>query len=802
VNYLIEYFAKKGLFCNLITIAIFIVGIISVLTIRKEAFPNIQFDAINITTRYPGASPEEVERLITNPLEQDLQEIEGIKELKSISVEEVSLIKLKLDPDQTNAEDAKSDVQEVVDRFTNLPDGAEDPIVESREGKLRPVIELVVAGDLSELNLRKEAKSLEKVVEGLPEVARVAFRGLRDFEIRVEADLQKMAHYQLSLEDLVQALRKQNFSIPGGVVEPNLNDKNSKELIVRTIGELKDENDVKNTVIRANDLAQPIYVKDVAKVTFGLEKVKEFNRTGGAPSISLTILKKEKADIIDLVDKVQILLKQSTSSLNPKIRISYVNDLSYFIRRRIKVLSSNLMIGLILVMTVLSIMLPGRLALITAIGIPFAFLSAITLFDIFNVSINLISLMGFIIVIGMLVDDAVVVTENAARFIDDGMKPTEAAIKATQQIWPAVTASVFTTIMAFLPFVFMTGIFGKFLIYIPIAVISALSFSLLECFFILPHHIGFWMKAKVSNDSKNNKKKVKDKVTDFWNSNVVPKYISALKVVIKNRYAFFVLALSFIMGTGYFAVNKMKFVLFPPGGVEVFIINIDAPEGTVLKQTSKLVVPIEEAIAKLPKIELDNFITKIGIQQSRPNDPNTKRGGEFAQIVVYLTPEQSRIRSAKEIVSELRGQLDLPTGLKRIAFERISGGPPVGKPINVGVSGRKYEEILPVVKMLKQKISKLAGVIDMTDDYVLGKEELRVIVNQAEASAADLNVFAIGNSVRAAYEGIVATKIRTLDEEISIRVSFPESSRQSAKTLLTITPDKAITPIIPINVNG
>ncbi len=781
---IIAFFTKEGVFADLATVFVLIVGIAAAILIRREVFPNVDYDIIVVSTIFPGATAEETEKLITNPIERDLKEIDGIKKMTSTSQESRSYIVLQLDPDVTSQEEAKVDVDEVVDRF-DVPEGAEDPDVNAIDSSLVPIIEVAIGGEVSEEKIRAEAKKLEKIIEALPDVARVSYSGLRDFEIKVEALPEKLSRYQLSLNDLILALQGQNISIPGGVIERESTEAQlSSDLIVRTVGDFEDVRGVESTVVRANDLGEAVRIGDVATVSLQLEKATLYNNTNAKRSIRLTVLKKERGDAVRLVDKVKEEVDEYKKTLDSRMEISYVNDLSNFIRRRLGVLTNNLIIGLGLVLLFLSFFLPFRVAAVTAIGIPFAFFATLFYFYTEGAGLNLITMMGLIIVIGMLVDDAVVVMENSVRYMEKGISPLKAATLGTQQIWPAVLASVLTTVMAFYPLMIMTGIFGKFIRYIPYAVIMALLFSLAECFFILPYHIGRWIRPrKTEEGTLEISNKLTHKTDALWKKYVVGNYLTVLEKLIRFRYVMVVGVLAFIVVTGVLAVTKVKFILFPPDGVEAFMIKAEAPVGTGLNETARLMKPLEKVVTeRVKKSELESFVTTIGIQQQSVDDPNTKRGSQYAQIMVFLTPEVDREREAKEILEEIRTNIGDTAPLK-VVFQRINPGPPVGKPISVGIQGESYENILAGSEEMKSFISGLDGVSDLTDSYSLGKEEVVVRVNSVEASAAGLSVAEIGNTVRAAFEGIVATSITQLDEEIDVRVLLEKGDRNKVDSL-------------------
>ncbi len=724
--------------------------------------------------------------------------MDGIKQLNSYSIEGRSSIIAKLDPDQTTEAEAKDDIQDVVDRLSELPEGAEDPVVTSLDTKLNPVIEIAVAGDLPKIELRNIAKAIEDELETVDGVARVEPKGMRDIEIRVEANPRKLANYRLSLDNLIQALKGQNVSIPGGSVEVGPNNK-SGEKIVRTTGEFESLEDVRNTVIRANDVGQAVKISDVATVRYDLEKTSVLNKTNGIPSISLTVLKKERSDAIVLVDDVKEKVEELKAKYEGQVEFSYINDMSDYIRRRLSVLSSNLVVGLTFVLIILSLILPLRVALLVSLGIPFAFFGAMIYFYQFGYTINLVSLLGLIIVTGMLVDDAVVVTDNAYRKMEEGLPPEEAAIKGAQEIWPSLTASVFTTIIAFVPMLFMSGVFGKFVKQIPLGVIIPLFASLIEGFFILPSHISRWIRyRKAQPNNHSGIRRALAKSQHFWEENIVPAYLRGLDRILRRRYLLATGILAIFIGSILLAVFGMRFILFPPRGIEIFFVKMETDAGYSLEQTMEAIKPVERVIRNLPDNEIKDFTSTVGLVQQDPNDPNTQRGNQYAMIQVFLEPESHRARKADEIIEAVKASVGPVPEFRNISYEMVKPGPPVGKPISVGVRGKDYNEILAAVEDLKNFVATIPHVSDISDTYVPGKEEYRVILNKNEAAASSLNVATVGTTVRAAYEGIVATNIQKLDEEIAVRVSLPPEDRttkQALESLFILNPMGSLIPL-------
>ena len=350
-----------------------------------------------------------------------------------------------------------------------------------------------------------------------------------------------------------------------------------------------------------------------------------------------------------------------------------------------------------------------------------------------------------------------------------------AAIDGTYQIWGAVFASVMTTVLAFYPMMTMTGIFGRFVKYIPMGVICALLISLLECYFILPYHIGRWVSLEYIKKPQRGFKK---RFNELW-VEVTQAYSSFLGWVMEVRWWVTGLFLLLLVSTLWMAKNHMKVILFPSKGIDQFLIQVKAPSGTSLDQTSDFIKPVEKELQKLP--ELKNFTTTVGSLRDRPDMPG-ERGSRYAQITVYLKNERERSRLADEIIEDLEKKFSMPENVD-LSFIRIKPGPPVGRAVDIGVRGQRYGEILSLVKEIVSDLKKIPGVRDITQDYSPGKEQLVVRVDQKEASSLGLSTASVGRSVFSAFQGVVATSLKGLEEDIDIRVSLPESDKEGGESI-------------------
>lgn len=652
----IDFFIHRSIFGNLLSAIIIIAGIFSFANMQRDAFGTVDFDIVLITTIYPGASPQEVEKLVTLPLEREIKSVEGIKKITSSSIDSRSGVVLTLEPDLKDKARTLQEVRDAADRAKfDFPDDAEEPMITEITSARTPIIEIAINSrvdakpGLNEWELRDQAKLLQEKLERIDEVALVVLGGYRDREVRVEIDPIKMTLYNISAEEIVDALRVRNLNFPGG----NVIDK-GREYSIRTVKEFQESGEIEDVILRQNDFGGAIRLSDVAEIIDDFEKQNLIQKANGKEAIILTVLKKESADAINLVDRVHETLDDfKENEALADLEMSTMNDLSYFIRRRLSVLTGNVGIGIVLVLSSLFFFMGWRVALMVAFGIPFSFAITLIVMHQLGISVNLISMFGLIIVSGMIVDDAIVVGENIYRLIEKGVAPMKAAIMGAQEMLMPVVAAVSTTIVAFLPLMFMGGIMGKFIWALPAAVMIALGASLLESFFILPSHV---VDITTGVNKENIVKKEDSRELRFFQF-LQRKYRTLLEFSLRNSYAvliFFFFAFIFSIAL----IRVTGFSLFPKGNIEIFFAQAEAGRGVSIQEMNRRMALYEKAVLALPENELDSFNTKIGIHQEDPNDPFTKRGNHYAQIAVYLTPETQRDRKASDIISFMNRQLD------------------------------------------------------------------------------------------------------------------------------------------------
>ncbi|MCB0412558.1 MAG: efflux RND transporter permease subunit, partial [Bdellovibrionales bacterium] len=606
---IIAFFGREHLFGNLITLMIFIFGIYGAYEIRRDIWPNVDFNTTTIATILPGASPEQVEKLIVNPIEEGLREVDGLKKILSTASENTAITVIQLDPDARNPDKTNQDIRPAIDRVDDLPDAAEKPVVNVIETGTLPVIEVTVQSkELSNIDVRDAAKDLSRELSLLKQVASVDELGDRKKEYLVEARPVDLARRRVSLSDLIRSIQARNISLPGGTVESN----EGKELLVRTESEYKTPESLLATVLQSNEAGYGTSLKDVADVRVQLAEPTRLYKSHGEPASILVVAKKANADTYDLINNVKAETTDFSKRVGEKYHFGYSNDFSIYLTNRLNALGSNLAIGLFLVMIVLVFFLPWQVTLVVAIGIPVALLSTLMTAYLMGWSLNLISLIGLIIVLGMLVDDAIVVTENVWRHVEMGKPLLEATVEGAREVFGPVLASVLTTVSAFAPMLFMTGIFGAFVFEIPLMVILALSFSFLEAFFIMPSHFTSWVGTFSAHHMSRPKE---EREKPHWFDRVALKYQQYVEWSLRFRYFILVTLMGALVLTGVLLAQTGRFILFPGEGIELFFVQVEAPSGTPIEKLSKLMEPIEKAVAEMPKEELKDFVTSLGIIQ-------------------------------------------------------------------------------------------------------------------------------------------------------------------------------------------
>jgi len=767
-----KFSVNQSLFINLVSAMLIIIGLLVMFGMNREVFPNVSFDIVSISTAYPGATPIDIEKLITVPIEKELKELDGIDEINSSSASGASYITVEIDPDESDKKKVVNDIKDAVDRVKDLPkDIYEDPITIEIDSKQYAIIEVSLSGDMSESKLRYYADALEDMLEDISGVAKATKSGYRDREVQIHLDPAKLKEFYVSFNEIEEALATRNVSIPAGEFNTDVT-----EYSVRTTGEFTTVKEVEDIIVRANDAGNWLRIKDIAVVKDSFKKEDIIYKTFGNRSINLLITKKASGDALNIVDKIKIKCGEFIKNCPDPLKISYVNDYSYFARRRLNVLGNNGWVSFLIVIAIMMIFLQYRVAIVTIIGIPIAFLATFIIMSTMGVTINLMSMFGLIIVLGMLVDDGIIVAENAYRYMEEGFSPRDAAIKGTEDVMGAVVAAVFTTIAAFSPLLFMTGLIGKFIRNIPMVLIIALIASLGEALIILPSHLADFVKVKIGADGKP--RGLKKEMP--WFKRLVSVYTKIVETAVKKKWYVFtgtliaaIVSIAIII-LSFSGKGPLQFVLFPSAGINYFFIRAEAPIGTPLNKTNELIVPVEEIVAQIPAEEMDAFVTSVGNIQEDRHDPFGGKASHLVQIAIYLKPEQDRKRSADQIIAELRKKTKGIKGFTEFRIDKPEAGPPVGKPVEVKARGEDFDTLDEIAFEYIDYLKTIDGTTDVTWDHKPGKEEIRIKVDHDKAQTAGLSIAQIAKTVRGVFEGIIATQIKPVkaEEETDVTIMF------------------------------
>jgi len=766
---MIEFFLRRPVLSNLVTLVLCVVGGWHFYSSRREAFPDIKFDIVLIQTPYPGASPEEVEALVTRKIEDQVRGVSGIDRAESWSLENLSIVVLRLDEELTQREKDKAvnDLYQAAQRVEDLPELANKPIVQELTAD-RPLITLSVAGGTDE-DRDRFAEEVKDIIEELDGVSRVTFKGDREREILVEADREKLARHRLTMGELAAAIRGRNVDRSAGSTWAG-----TLENWVRVRGAVFTPEEVGAIVVRGNEARENLRVSDLARVSEGFAEGAVRTRANGKPAIELHISKHKSADVIVLTDRVRKLREQIAPRAAAKgMELLLSDDVSFFVKRRLKVMTGNMIQGGFLILAALFLFLDWRLAAVAAWGVPISFATALVFAVPLGFTFNLMTLLAFIIVLGMLDDDSVVVAENIYRHLEMGKPAFQAAVDGTKEVmWP-VLGSVLVSSCAFLPFAMMGGIMGKFMFMIPVVVVMCFLASLFEAFFILPGHVLELLPFG---------RPVGETATaGRWYLAVVAGYRRAITWVISHRGKFALLLLAFLLFTASVAYWRIKFVLFPEGLVDQLYIQVEMPAGTNLETTQKAVEYVEKFVGALPPDELEIMTAVVGLKGQEDQE---RLGTHNGQVRLYLTPEEKRARKTKEIVADLRTRIALPPGAKDIFFNELKPGPPAGAAVMVRARGRDPEVNRKIASEIKDYLREIKGVADISDSLEDGKWQWRVIPNDLEAAFAGLDAESIARDLFYAVDGKKVSLIQRPDEEVEIRLRLKPEQRDSAADLL------------------
>ena len=763
---MIHFFASRHTLANVFTLMIILLGIGTLTFIQRDNFPSVDLAEMVITTRYPGASPQDVELNVTNKIEKELKEVDGIKRYTSFSMENISIISVKLDIDARDLGKVKTDVRDAVSRTSDFPievDG--QPLVrEITTATAIPIIEVGLTGDIPYSEMREIARRAEKQLENIPGVSRLERFGYRDREIHIEMLQDALEQWQVPGAQLVSAIANRNIRASGGSFESYTSEKN-----IVTLAQFESPLEAEDVIVDVTEDGTMVRISDLAivKDTFEPEKVR--SRMNGESAISFVVYKKDTADIIRTVDRIKAFIEENQFRLPESVSIEFSNDASQNVDKRFQVVLSNGALGLALVLITLAFFLDLRSAIWVAMGIPVALLGTIFLLPAFGAYLDSIALGAMILVIGIIVDDGIVLAENIWRYREQGLSPLEAAVEGASAVYKPVITTLATTGLAFAPMFFMTGTLGDFIYVIPLVVVLALLVSFAELTVALPAHL-IWGAKDI--DSVKTRKRL-----DI--ESIKAAYGRFLKGILRWRYSVIVAASILLAGSFWYAVRYMDFVLFPTQSANTVYVLVELPVGSSLDYTSDTMRKLEALVEDLPEGEMESYTTRIGGLGGFFQGENE----HWAFIGMYLTPFASRDRNADEIVEELRARAEQIEEIERVSFVIDGGGPPVGRPITIRVVGSDDDKRNQLADLVTERLQAIEGVKDIDRNDKVGKQQISIDIDYIRLADSALTVNDVARNVRLAFDGEVVTSVRYGDEDVDFRVLFEKSARSSLDTL-------------------
>ena len=781
---IIHFSIRNSLIVNLFLIIIVIVGFFSWEKLPQEIFPTVDLDRVRITTEFEGAPPEEVERQVTIVIEEEIESLPDIDVITSQSSEGLSKVEIKLKTD-TDLDEFLREVRSVIDTVDDLPELAETPEVTRLKTRF-PVISMSLYGDVERGLLYETAEDVRRDLLGLSGVASVGVAGDRQWELWVEVDPHVMAARHVTLSEVTNALTRNLDDLPGGSLKANEGD-----ILLRGIGVAPDVASVQKLVLRNDINGGQLFLSEIANVTLQLEEEKTIGRFNSAPSVNLTVTKTARASTIDVAAAVREYARTQADKLPAGLQAGLFSDLSVAVKTRLETVRSSGVIGLILVLISLYLFLNLRIAFVTALGIPVSFLVAIILIYYLGYTINMVSLFAFLIALGMIVDDAIIVTENIYRHLEEGMERTQAAIVGAREVFWPVVASTCTTVAAFIPMFGVSGTLGKFIEVIPVVVTAALIGSLIEAFVILPSHCSEMLRLQTRRRHR------------FW-INSLEKYLSTLRWALTHRYVVSILTLAVLAVVLTYAQTRLPYNQFGDVEIDQFLVNIEAPNTYSVEDTSTLAITIEDRIlGVVAEEDINTMLTNVGVILVDFN--RFKMGSNYIQLSIdlnkaapqtfiekYVSPLVNlkfgefgtRNLSTQEIIDDIRFELQSVAGIQRFSILRPQGGP-AGADIEVGVVGENIDQLIEKSSDIGQFLKRVPGVRDVSQDLEPGKLEYQYVLNE-RGRQLGLTQEDLANTVRTGFVGLEVTHVNWQEDRYPVRVIYPESLRKDSAGLSTL----------------
>lgn len=770
---------------------IVVIGWASYTGLPREASPDITIPLVIVSTPYIGVSPADIEGLVTQPLERALKSLKDIKEISSASKEGLSTVRVEFNIG-VDIDEALRRVRDKVNTTrSELPEDILDPVVSEINLSEFPIMYVNVGGPFGVARLKKAAEDLQDRIEAIPGVLRADLAGGLQPEVQVNCDVNLLNGYRIGFDDVVNAIRNENVSVPGGTI-----DDEAYAYSVRVPGEFKDVRPIEDIVVKLQN-GKPIYVRDVASVDYSFEDRATYARLNGEEVVTLAVRKRAGENLVRIAAEVHRLVDETLPALPPGMSLTISNDQSVFVNRMVNELENSVLTGMVLVVLCLFMFFGLKNSLLISTAIPLSMFIGFTVLSLAGITLNIVVLFACVLVLGILVDDAIVVIENIYRHQQAYDSPPVKAAKdgAAEVTVPVITSTV-TTLSAFVPLLFWPGVVGDFMKYLPLTLIYTLGASLFVAFVISPVQGAQWI-----NYRRDIRKAKEDLAHPHWYKKYNPftyiyhkvderffpwaqdVYAATLRRALSRKGLTISLSVAtLVVITALFGALNKGVVFFPETQPNQANIVIEAPTGTSLDVTNAVAYETEQRLARLAgKPDMEFVVTSVG-SSDNPFDFGGQGVSNKGTIAVNFVEKAERRQSSFATLEEIRrASTGMPGADLKVSRQAM--GPPVGAPVSVEVAGEDYAQLAALSERIRGTIRNVPGLVDLKDDYNPGKPELQIEVDREKAALLWMNTGQIANTVRAAINGVEASEYRVGEDEYKIRVRLREDQRSSAADL-------------------
>jgi len=779
---------QNHVLANLTFILVLIVGYLSYQQMPRQQDPTINFNWITIITLLPGASASDVEKRVTDVLEDAINGIPDMRFVSSNSRENTSSILVRFEDMDVRTydkrlSDLRRELQNVQDQ---LPEEASDTkIIEITSGNAFPAALIAVSAQAYDENLRKRAHSIEKAIEQMSGVDRVDAVGLNDPELQISFIPEALESLNLTPGQLADSLRLWFQDISAGTTTVG-----KQSWLVRMVGKSSDPSKIAEMPIPG--LTGEIPLSRVANIQRARKKASQQVRMDGKPSVLLSVLKQDNTNVIKLVDRLEKWVnEQNRLNASSDVRITMVDNQTLPTVKAINIMQSNALIGLFLVLLVAWLFLGTQISLLTAIGIPFILAATFWILSATGETLNITVLLGVVIVLGMLVDDAVVVVESIYYRLQRGVDSLKASREAMREVALPVTTAVLTTIAAFLPLMLLPGILGKFMRVIPMVVTIALTISLIEAFWMLPTHVH---GATLNFNNKSRIQRWRESAIHWIQLKYSKMLIRALRW---PKLTLITIFLAFFTAIGALTAGMVRVDFFAGDTFRIFYVNVEMPTSTPLQETMRTTLKVEKAIKKhLKEKDARAVVAYAGLMFT---ETEPMYGEQFGQVVISLYSKEEGSREVNKIIDEMREDVLAVVGANNISFLALKGGPPAGKAISVKIRGDHYPTIQKARDALTKVLENINGIIDISDDASRGRMELTLKMDHDAIRRAGISPIELTRTIRLLVDGEVVAEMQDEGEKLQIRVKADHGNLQDIGQLLNFRMPTLNGSSIPLN---